>query len=182
MEVGVLGCLYWVFLGFIVAIHARLPRAAKVPLAMMLAVGVVVDATREILRVDPNIVEPAPALLTRGDGDAEIASICRLEEGQRLVALLSPDRLFRPELVRRILAEQASAGETELQSEANVMSDEQFIIFRLGDQDYGIPIAAVPVRTAFATRSGPELVGALKRMAATELAYALLMTLGLLLS
>jgi 1,4-dihydroxy-2-naphthoate polyprenyltransferase len=47
---------------------------------------------------------------------------------------------------------------------------------------FGIPIAAVPVRTAFATRSGPELVRALKRMAATELAYALLMTLGLLLS
>jgi purine-binding chemotaxis protein CheW len=107
------------------------------------AVGVVVDATREILRVDPDIVEPAPALLTRGDGDAEIASICRLDDGKRLVALLSPDRLFRSELVRRILAEQASAGETEPQSEANVMADEQFIIFRMGNQDYGIPIAAV---------------------------------------
>ncbi|HEY5033764.1 MAG TPA: 1,4-dihydroxy-2-naphthoate polyprenyltransferase [Candidatus Dormibacteraeota bacterium] len=47
---------------------------------------------------------------------------------------------------------------------------------------FGIPIAAVPLRTAFATRSGPELVGALKRMAGAELAYALLMTLGLLLS
>jgi 1,4-dihydroxy-2-naphthoate octaprenyltransferase len=47
---------------------------------------------------------------------------------------------------------------------------------------FAIPIAAVPVRTAFATRSGPELVGALKRMAATELAYALLMTIGLLTS
>ena len=107
------------------------------------AVGVVVDSTREILRVDPNIIEPAPALLNRGDGDAEIASICRLEDGNRLVALLSPDRLFRSELVRRILAEQASASETESQSETNPMADEQFIIFRLGDQDYGIPIAAV---------------------------------------
>jgi len=47
---------------------------------------------------------------------------------------------------------------------------------------FGIPIVAVPVRTAFATRSGPELVVALKRMAGAELAYALLMTLGLLLS
>jgi purine-binding chemotaxis protein CheW len=104
---------------------------------------VVVDATREILRVDPNIVEPAPALLTRGDGDAEIASICRLEDGQRLVALLSPDRLFRPELVRRILAEQTLTDDTELRSDANAMAEEQFIIFRLRDQDYGIPIAAV---------------------------------------
>jgi 1,4-dihydroxy-2-naphthoate polyprenyltransferase len=47
---------------------------------------------------------------------------------------------------------------------------------------FGIPIASVPVRTAFATRSGPALVRALKRMAAAELAYALLMTVGLLLS
>jgi 1,4-dihydroxy-2-naphthoate octaprenyltransferase len=45
---------------------------------------------------------------------------------------------------------------------------------------FGIPIAAVPVRTAFATTSGPGLVGALKRMAATQLAYALLFSLGLL--
>ena len=46
---------------------------------------------------------------------------------------------------------------------------------------FGIPIAAVPVRTAFATSEGPPLVGALKRMAVAELAYALLLTLGLLL-
>lgn len=46
---------------------------------------------------------------------------------------------------------------------------------------FGIPIAAVPVRTAFAARSGPPLVAALKRMAAAELAYALLLTVGLIL-
>src|SRR6266513_3014286 len=38
---------------------------------------------------------------------------------------------------------------------------------------FGIPIASVPVRTAFASTSPPKLVRALKRMAATELAYAL---------
>jgi 1,4-dihydroxy-2-naphthoate polyprenyltransferase len=46
---------------------------------------------------------------------------------------------------------------------------------------FAIPIAAVPVRTAFATRTGPSLVGALKRMAVAQLAYALLFTVGLLL-
>ena len=45
----------------------------------------------------------------------------------------------------------------------------------------GIPIAAMPVRTAFATTAAPQLVAALKRMAAAELAYALLFTLGILL-
>ena len=46
---------------------------------------------------------------------------------------------------------------------------------------FAIPIAAVPVRTAYATDSPPQLVGALKRMAAAELAYALLFALGVLL-
>lgn len=45
---------------------------------------------------------------------------------------------------------------------------------------FGIPIASVPVRTAFATTSPPQLVKALRRMAAVELAYALLFTLGIL--
>jgi purine-binding chemotaxis protein CheW len=106
------------------------------------AVGIVIDATREILRLDPDMVDPAPTLLTRGEGDAEITSICRLDGGRRLVALLSPDRLFRSELVQRILDEQG-ASEHGLQPETNAMADEQFIIFRLGNQDYGIPIAAV---------------------------------------
>jgi len=46
---------------------------------------------------------------------------------------------------------------------------------------FGIPIASMPVRTAFATTSPPKLVQALKRMASAELAYALLFTLGILL-
>src|SRR6266436_10060812 len=45
---------------------------------------------------------------------------------------------------------------------------------------FAIPIAAIPVRTAFASRSGPSLVAALKQMAAAEIAYALLLTVGLL--
>jgi 1,4-dihydroxy-2-naphthoate octaprenyltransferase len=44
-----------------------------------------------------------------------------------------------------------------------------------------IPIAVVPVRIAYETAAGPPLVRALKRMAITELAYALLFALGLLL-
>jgi len=106
-------------------------------------VGVVVDATREILRVAPDLIERAPALLTRGEGDAEISSICRLDGGRRLIALLSPDRLFRSEVVGRILAEHGSTGDQDLQEEATTMADEQFIIFRLANQDYGVPIAAV---------------------------------------
>jgi 1,4-dihydroxy-2-naphthoate polyprenyltransferase len=42
-----------------------------------------------------------------------------------------------------------------------------------------IPIAAAPVRAAFASTSPPRLVSALKQMAVAELAFALLLTAGL---
>jgi purine-binding chemotaxis protein CheW len=106
------------------------------------AIGLVADRSRHILRVDPGLIDPAPALLTRGAGDAEIASICRLEHGERLVAVLSPDRLFRSELLKRLFAEQNEAGAMAQDGGAS-MSDEDFVIFRLGEQDYGLPIAAV---------------------------------------
>lgn len=106
------------------------------------AVGIVVDRTREILSIDPAVIDPAPVLLTRGAGDAEITSICRLDGGRRLVALLSPDRLFRSDLVRRVLAEQGAASEIA-QGRVDDMADEQLIIFRLGDQEFGLPVGAV---------------------------------------
>jgi purine-binding chemotaxis protein CheW len=108
------------------------------------SIGLVVDATREILRVDPGLIDPAPTLLTRGAGDAEITSICRLDNGKRLVAVLSPDRLFRSELVRRVISEQGVENASpEQRTDGNVMAEEQFIIFCLGGQEYGMPIAAV---------------------------------------
>ena len=108
------------------------------------AVGMVADRTREIIRIAPGLIDPAPALLTRGAGDAEITSICRLDHGKRLVAVLSPDRLFRSDLVRRVLSEQGDgSGDLELPTDGSAMAEEQFVIFRLGDQEYGLPVAAV---------------------------------------
>jgi purine-binding chemotaxis protein CheW len=123
----------------------REERGKVVVLSMGSAtIGMVADRTREILRIDPSVIDPAPALLTRGAGDAEITSICRLDQGKRLVALLSPDRLFRSDLVRRVLAEQVSAIEDQVsQFSEPTMTDEQFVIFRLGNQEYGLPIGAV---------------------------------------
>ncbi len=46
---------------------------------------------------------------------------------------------------------------------------------------FAAPLAAVPVRVAFASEAAPDLVHALRRMAAAQVAYALLFTLGLLL-
>ena len=106
------------------------------------SVGIVTDRTREILRVDPALIDPAPALLTRGAGEAEIESICRVDGGRRLVAVLSPDRLFRNDLVRKVLSEAGNDNDGTAVAEGD-MADEQFIVFKLGAQEYGLPISAV---------------------------------------
>jgi len=107
-------------------------------------VGIVADRTREILHVEAAAVDPAPALLTRGAGEAEITSICRLGGGKRLVAVLSPERLFRSELMKRMMADHApsiEAGAEEKREMASV--EEQFVVFRLGAQEYAMAITAV---------------------------------------
>ena len=106
------------------------------------SVGIVADRTREILRVDPALIDPAPALLTRGAGEAEIESICRIDSGKRLVAVLSPDRLFRSDLIRKVLSEAGNDNDSTAVAEGD-MNDEQFIVFKLGAQEYGLPILDV---------------------------------------
>ena len=108
-------------------------------------VGVVADRTREILRVDPACIDagagPAHA---RSRGRGNRVRFAASTSGRRLVAVLSPDRLFRSDLVRRVLSEAGNDNaESDAETAGNAMADEQFIIFRLGDQEYGLPIAAV---------------------------------------
>jgi 1,4-dihydroxy-2-naphthoate octaprenyltransferase len=57
------------------------------------------------------------------------------------------------------------------------MADETVLVVLLA-----IPIASVPVYRAFTSTTAPMLVTALRRMAMTELVYALLLSLGLLLA
>ena len=50
--------------------------------------GQVVDHVREVLRVSAAIQDKMPGVLRKGDCD-EITAICRLEDGKRLVSVLS---------------------------------------------------------------------------------------------
>jgi purine-binding chemotaxis protein CheW len=115
------------------------------------AVGIVMDMVREVLRVSRARMEPMPALLNAG---GEIAAICRLEDGKRLVSVLSAEALLGTQAVTSALArlsEDVAVAETEenamtqadtLKGEA-VEPEEQFVVFRLADEEYGAPIAAV---------------------------------------
>jgi purine-binding chemotaxis protein CheW len=106
-------------------------------------VGLVVDDLKEIVRVPQAAIDPVPAVLTRGKGEARIEAICRLDGGRRLISVLSPATLFDTQTATRILAD-AEEGTAQMSSDS--ITDEaveQFVIFRLGDEFYGLPIRSV---------------------------------------
>jgi purine-binding chemotaxis protein CheW len=57
-------------------------------------VGIVMDTVREVLRVPRDLVAELPAVVAEGGRSTEIEAVCRLEEGRRLVSVLSVGRMF----------------------------------------------------------------------------------------
>jgi purine-binding chemotaxis protein CheW len=106
-------------------------------------VGLVVDEMRAILRVPSDAIDPVPPVLTRGKGEARVEAICRLDGGRRLVSVLAPARLFDNETAARILADAEGGAAQMANTEIADGEIEQFVIFRLGDEHYGLPILAV---------------------------------------
>jgi purine-binding chemotaxis protein CheW len=111
------------------------------------SVGVVVDAVSEVLRVSKSGVDALPAMLAREGNLAEVTSICRLEKGKRLVSIVTARNLFGHSFVKEALS---TVNDSELNSDRedtkqddNLDDDEQVVIFRLGKEEFGAPIASV---------------------------------------
>jgi purine-binding chemotaxis protein CheW len=110
-------------------------------------VGVVVDAVSEVLRVSKSGVDPLPAMLAREGNLAEITSICRLDNGKRMVSIMTARNLFDQSAIKEALST-VSESEQETGREAKVVDedlddDEQVVIFRLDKEEFGAPIASV---------------------------------------
>jgi purine-binding chemotaxis protein CheW len=114
------------------------------------------DKVNAVLRVDRAAVTPLPATLAHGaDRErGEIRSICRLDQGRRLVSVLSAEAMFDPAELAAWRAEpngaavQENAGGGSDETGDVTMSDtrgedSQYVIFRLMGEDYGVPVEAV---------------------------------------
>jgi purine-binding chemotaxis protein CheW len=110
-------------------------------------VGVVVDAVSEVLRVAKSGVDALPALLAREGNLAEVTSICRLENGKRLVSIVTAHNLFGNSTVKEALSavsnDELESGQGAGEADDNLDDDEQVVIFRLGKEEFGAPIASV---------------------------------------
>jgi purine-binding chemotaxis protein CheW len=113
--------------------------------------ALLVDKVSVILRASRDVVGPAPSLFNRGlqPGEARIDSVLRLPDGKGLVSILSPERVLADERVAQLLARGRPTmrkrpwPRTTATSSATSAARERFLVIRLGDESYGLPIAAV---------------------------------------
>ena len=117
---------------------------AKVVVATVgtMLVGLLIDRMRAIILADHAMIEPIPpALAARVGGESRIKAIYRAEGGRRLVSILDSRTLFREEVMQRL--ETKHALDSHLSKSKAGAKEESFLIFRLGDDEYGLPIAVV---------------------------------------
>jgi purine-binding chemotaxis protein CheW len=125
-------------------------KIVVVPRPGQTSVGIVMDTVKEVLRANRNLLDPVPNLMRTGKGQGDILGICRMNGGKRLVSVLSVDALFENEVVRNATA---AAGEVQVTEDTmasdnvrdagTLVEEEQFVVFRLANEEYGAPIASV---------------------------------------
>jgi purine-binding chemotaxis protein CheW len=105
-------------------------------------VGLVVDDMDVIRRLDEAAIDTVPAVLQRERGYAQIEAIGRIAEGGLLISILSPEKLFGHHTVIQAIGQNEGAKPMGTTREKDD-TFEQFLIFQLGDENYGLPIGSV---------------------------------------
>ncbi|MCE7798165.1 chemotaxis protein CheW [Sphingobium sufflavum] len=117
-------------------------------------VGIVVDAIRSIERVAESAIDPVPQALHRNGAEARIQAICRMEGGTRLLSVLAPDMLLRDDITAKLL--QGDLKEQHVMADdAMDAQSERFLLFRIGEEHFGLPIGAVEEVAALPSRLTP---------------------------
>lgn len=107
-------------------------------------VGLVADRARAILAADKRLVDPIPpALAARTGGESRIHSVYRGEAGRRLISILSPQQLFREDVMQKLAAAQPSRDAHDESVQPVAREGQIFLVFRLGDEEFGLPIDSI---------------------------------------
>lgn len=124
-------------------------------------IGLVTDAVKEVLSVPRSQADAMPGLLARDERLQEFSSICRLDNGRRLVSIIATDKLLgmpaisealqmsRTDPARHALTPDTDMNTSTAFSASSASSaqpdddDTQVVIFRLGAEEFGVPIMSV---------------------------------------
>jgi purine-binding chemotaxis protein CheW len=103
--------------------------------------GLVADKMTAIFSADESRIDPVPEVLAaRSGGESRIKAIYRGED--RLVSILSPELLFGEDVMQKLGAMRESVAQPA-QQKASTEHSMQLLVFRLGDEEFGLPIEAV---------------------------------------
>jgi purine-binding chemotaxis protein CheW len=130
---------------------AGLTAAARVVVIALgeARIGLAVDQVSAIIHAPPSAIGPVPKVLNRGAGEAQVTAMLRTA-GDGLVSVLDPARLFAEESVAQILADAHGGADaaTDGRARAEPAALQRALVFQLGDESYGLDIAAVEEVTA----------------------------------
>ena len=125
-------------------------RVVVLQLANGSSVGVMMDRVNEVLRVPKSIQEPVPSLFQNTGAVRHVQSMCRLEDGKRLVSILAIDGMasFANQAIQQL---GSAAGTQEDMQQLNIGVDEmddmedegQVVVFHLGAEEFGVNIHSV---------------------------------------
>ncbi|MCS7215426.1 MAG: chemotaxis protein CheW [Thermodesulfovibrio sp.] len=107
------------------------------------SVGVVVDSVKEVLRIPNSLIEPIPSILFRGEERKEITEICRLNQGKRLVSIISVPNLFKTKAVKDAVSSVQTQNEAQENEQKEIDEEEQVVVFKLKGEDYAVNIESV---------------------------------------
>ena len=131
--------------------YAEQHRIVVTALPGGLNVGLVTDSVKEVLSVPRSQADAMPGLLSAKQQLDEFSSICRLDGGKRLVSIIATDKLLRLPAIEQALAAAAQVNpeasmrrDTDLNDDETATDDDtQVVIFRLGAEEFGVPIMSV---------------------------------------
>lgn len=113
------------------------------------SVGVVMDSVNQVLRVARSAVDRMPGLLAQDGNLSDIEEICRLDGGKRMVSILSVENMFRHSAIKAAvntvddMTLERNADATQTAADGTSDEEEQVVVFRLGKEEFGVPIESV---------------------------------------
>ena len=94
-------------------------------------------------RRSDRIESAPPVLAARAGGETQIKEIYRAENG-RLVSILAPERLFREDVMQKLVHGETTMKAKSTKTVTTSKTDElKFLVFRLDDNEFALPIDAV---------------------------------------
>ena len=109
--------------------------------------ALLVDKVREVLNIPKRQIDPPPQHLSENK-NVELSGIAKLENGKRLILLLDASHLIKDEDLQKLgsVTSESAANESQkhqVGTESASLGEQQFVTFRLGDGEYGVPIAKI---------------------------------------